>query len=49
MSTAEDEVAIHALVARYADAVTRREEKDWGATWAEDGDLEAGLHEGRRS
>ena len=33
----EDELAIRDLVARYADAVTRRDEKDWAATWARDG------------
>ena len=32
----EDEYAIHQLVARYADAVNRRSEADWAATWAED-------------
>ena len=34
MST-EDEFLIHKLVARYADAVNRRDEKAWAATWAE--------------
>jgi ketosteroid isomerase-like protein len=33
-----DELAIQKLVARYADAVSRRDEKAWGATWAEDGE-----------
>ena len=28
---------IHDLVARYADAVCRRHQEDWAATWAEDG------------
>jgi uncharacterized protein (TIGR02246 family) len=32
-----DTFAIHDLVARYADAVCRRDESDWAATWAEDG------------
>ena len=33
---AADEVAIRGLVARYADAVVRRDEGAWAATWAED-------------
>lgn len=33
-----DQLAIRELVARYADAVTRRHERDWAATWAEDGE-----------
>ncbi len=37
MSTIADELAIRTLVTRYADAVNRRDEKDWGATWADDG------------
>ena len=37
MSKVEDELAIRTLVSRYADAVNRRHEEDWGATWAEDG------------
>jgi len=32
-----DEHAIHALVARYADAVNRRDADDWAALWTEDG------------
>ena len=32
----EDELAIRALVARYADAVCRRDPDAWAATWAED-------------
>ncbi|MFN3232284.1 MAG: nuclear transport factor 2 family protein [Alphaproteobacteria bacterium] len=32
----EDRLAIHELVASYADAVCRRNAEDWGATWAED-------------
>ena len=31
-----DELAIRALVARYADAVCRRDPDAWAATWAED-------------
>jgi SnoaL-like domain len=34
--SAEDELAIRALVARYADAVCRRDPDAWAATWAED-------------
>lgn len=30
----EDELAVRALVARYSDAVSRRDEVTWGATWA---------------
>lgn len=33
----EDEQEIRNLVARYADAVCRRDQDDWSATWAEDG------------
>ena len=32
-----DEEAIRQLVARYADAVTRRDEDAWSATWTNDG------------
>jgi ketosteroid isomerase-like protein len=32
----EDELAIRALVARYADAVCRRDPDAWAATWAQD-------------
>ena len=32
------ELAIRNLVARYSDAVARRNEADWGATWAPDGE-----------
>ncbi|MGE4605861.1 MAG: nuclear transport factor 2 family protein [Myxococcota bacterium] len=43
MSVAQDgnvaaELAIRSLVARYSDAVARRDEADWGATWAPDGE-----------
>lgn len=37
MSTLEDERALERLMARYADAVNRRDEVSWAATWAEDG------------
>ncbi len=37
MSNVEDDLAIRDLVYRYADAVCRRDEAAWGATWAEDG------------
>jgi len=33
----EDDAAIRDLVYRYADAVCRRDEAAWSATWAEDG------------
>ena len=33
-----DELAIRDLVARYADAVARRDAEAWAATWAEDGE-----------
>lgn len=33
----EDRLAIHELVAAYADAVTRHDADAWGALWAEDG------------
>ena len=36
-SRLEDESAIRDLVYRYADAVCRRDQEAWGATWAEDG------------
>ncbi|MGO4166580.1 nuclear transport factor 2 family protein [Novosphingobium sp. YAF33] len=32
----EDRLAIRELLETYADAVTRRDAEDWGATWAED-------------
>ena len=32
----EDRLAIHELVASYADAVSRRDADAWGLTWAED-------------
>jgi ketosteroid isomerase-like protein len=35
MSTAEDELAIRSLVARYIDAVNRYNQQDWAATWSE--------------
>jgi len=31
-----EELAIRSLVARYSDAVARRDERDWAATWAQD-------------
>lgn len=31
-----DELAIRSLVARYIDAVYRRDKEDWAATWAEE-------------
>ena len=31
-----DELAIRELVDRYADAIVRRDEQDWSATWASD-------------
>ena len=34
--TTDDRLAIHELVASYADAVSRRAAEDWGKTWAED-------------
>ncbi len=33
-----DRLEIHDLVARYADAVTHRDERAWADTWAEDGE-----------
>lgn len=33
----QDEQEIRNLVASYADAVCRRDQNDWSATWAEDG------------
>ena len=32
----EDKLEIHELVMVYGDAVTRKNSKDWGSTWAED-------------
>lgn len=32
-----DELAIRNLVARYADAVNRRDQAEWAGTWCEDG------------
>ena len=32
----EDRLAIHELVATYADAVSRRNADDWGTVWADD-------------
>ena len=37
-STTDDELAIRNLVARYADAVNRRDEALWRSTWAADGE-----------
>ena len=34
MSTLEDELALRALMGRYVDAVNRRDESAWAATWA---------------
>lgn len=34
----EDRLAIRELLEAYADAVTRVDPADWGATWAEDGE-----------
>ncbi len=33
----DDRLAIHELVASYADAVSRRDAKDWGDLWASNG------------
>jgi ketosteroid isomerase-like protein len=38
--SAEDRLAIRELLETYADAVTRCDAGDWGATWAEDGEWE---------
>ena len=35
--TREDELAIRALIERYADAVNRRDADDWAGLWSEDG------------
>lgn len=35
-----DELAVRTLVARYSDAVCRRDPSAWKATWAEDGEWE---------
>jgi uncharacterized protein (TIGR02246 family) len=35
--SAADELEIRGLVARYADAVNRRDAQAWGDTWADDG------------
>jgi uncharacterized protein (TIGR02246 family) len=37
-----DELAIRALVERYADAVCRRDAEDWGQTWAPGGTWDLG-------
>jgi len=37
MSTLEDELALRNLMARYIDAVMRRDGEAWAATWADDG------------
>lgn len=37
---AEDRLAIRELLEAYADAVTRCDSADWGATWAADGEWE---------
>ena len=36
MHNLEDELALQNLMARYVDAVNRRDEDAWSATWAED-------------
>ena len=36
MSASTDELAIRQLAARYIDAVNRRDEGDWSATWSRD-------------
>ena len=36
MSILEDELALRSLMGRYVDAVNRRDESAWAATWAED-------------
>jgi ketosteroid isomerase-like protein len=33
----EDDLAIRALIERYADAVNRRDAQDWAALWSDDG------------
>ena len=40
-----DERAIERLIARYADAVNRRDAKDWAALWTEDGVWKAFGHD----
>jgi uncharacterized protein (TIGR02246 family) len=42
VTAAEDELAIRNLVARYCDAVCRRDAARWAATWAEDGTWDLG-------
>ena len=42
MTAVEDELAIRNLVARYCDAVCRRDAGRWAATWAEDGTWDLG-------
>jgi ketosteroid isomerase-like protein len=37
---AEDRLSIRELLESYADAVTRRDARDWGDCWAEDGEWE---------
>ncbi len=41
-STAADQLAIHALVARYADAVNVADAEMWAGTWAEDASWDLG-------
>ena len=36
MTSADDELAVRGLVARYCDAVCRRDREAWAATWAVD-------------
>jgi len=51
MNPESGELAIRALVARYADAVNRHDEELWASTWASDGvwDLAGMVVEGRDS
>lgn len=51
----EDRLAIRELLETYADAVTRRDAGDWGATWAQDAEWslpdypEIGITKGREA
>jgi ketosteroid isomerase-like protein len=42
VSTADDELAVRDLVARYCDAVCRRDAAAWADTWAEDATWDLG-------
>lgn len=44
LQVVRDELAIRALVARYCDAVARRDEAAWTATWTDDGIWNVGPH-----